>query len=88
MISKSRAFSEKSARLFWLRNDWKSPPLRSGDIQRKIYFYIGVCRGLRAAPNAFSPEGRNGKRYLLPVTVLLFLLRDGCKAGSSRCHHP
>ena len=24
---------------------------------RKYYFYIGVCRGLRAAPNAFSQKG-------------------------------
>ena len=25
--------------------------------KRKYYFYIGVCRGLRAAPNTFSQKG-------------------------------
>ncbi len=39
----------------------RSSLLHSGHSQRKIYFLFRVCRGLRAAPNAFSRKGTQWK---------------------------
>ena len=46
--------------------------LRSGYVQRNPDFLFRVCRGLRAAPNAFSPEGPKPADAVKSLLLLAF----------------
>ena len=52
--------------------------VRFGHVQRKNYFKFRVCRGLRAAPNAFSREGLQ-----MPLAATTPLVKE-CSGNARR----